>query len=31
MSGEATSGYSTAGREDALDFVAQYPGYGEQR
>jgi uncharacterized cupin superfamily protein len=26
-----TSGYSRAGREDALDFMAQYPSYGEQR
>ncbi len=31
MSSKATSGYSIAGREDALDFMAQYPGYGEQR
>ena len=31
MSTKATSGYSIAGREDALDFMAQYPGYGEQR
>jgi mannose-6-phosphate isomerase-like protein (cupin superfamily) len=31
MSTEATRGYSRAGREDALDFMAQYPGYGEQR
>jgi mannose-6-phosphate isomerase-like protein (cupin superfamily) len=31
MSTEATRGYSLAGREDALDFMAQYPGYGEQR
>ncbi len=31
MSSKATSGYSVAGREDALDFMAQYPGYGEQR
>jgi uncharacterized cupin superfamily protein len=30
MSTKATSGYSIAGREDALDFMAQYPGYGEQ-
>ena len=27
----ATNGYSIAGREDALDFMAAYPGYGEQR
>ena len=25
------SGYSIAGREDAMDFMAEYPGYGEQR
>ena len=25
------SGYSVARREDALDFMAQWPGYGEQR
>jgi mannose-6-phosphate isomerase-like protein (cupin superfamily) len=31
MSTEATKGYSIAGREDALDFMAEYPGYGEQR
>ena len=31
MSTKATSGYSIAGREDALDFMAQYPAYGEQR
>ena len=31
MSSKATSGYSIARREDALDFMAQYPGYGEQR
>jgi uncharacterized cupin superfamily protein len=31
MSIEATSGYSIARREDALDFMAQWPGYGEQR
>lgn len=24
-------GYSVAAREDALDFMAQWPGYGEQR
>lgn len=24
-------GYSIAHREDALDFMAQWPGYGEQR
>jgi mannose-6-phosphate isomerase-like protein (cupin superfamily) len=26
-----TDGYARADREDALDFMAQYPGYGEQR
>jgi uncharacterized cupin superfamily protein len=26
-----TSGYSRAAREDAADFMAQYPSYGEQR
>jgi uncharacterized cupin superfamily protein len=31
MDSRATKGYSIAGREDALDFMAQYPGYGEQR
>src|SRR5215212_5141504 len=31
MSSKATSGYSIAGREDALDFMADWPGYGEQR
>src|SRR5690242_21797735 len=31
MSTEATSGYSLAEREAALDFMAGYPGYGEQR
>jgi uncharacterized cupin superfamily protein len=31
MSTKATSGYSIAGREDALDFMAQYPGFVEQR
>src|SRR5262245_43127081 len=25
------SGYSVASRTDALDFMEQYPGYGEQR
>jgi uncharacterized cupin superfamily protein len=28
---KATRGYSIAGRQDALDFMAAYPGYGEQR
>ena len=31
MGTKATSGYSIARREEALDFMAQYPGYGEQR
>ena len=31
MPNEAASGYSIARREDALDFMAQWPGYGEQR
>jgi len=31
MSNEPTSGYSVARREDALDFMAQWPDYGEQR
>ena len=31
MSTRADSGYSIAGREDALDFMAEWPGYGEQR
>jgi mannose-6-phosphate isomerase-like protein (cupin superfamily) len=31
MSTEPTSGYSIARREDALDFMAQWPSYGEQR
>jgi uncharacterized cupin superfamily protein len=31
MSTEPDSGYTIAGREDALDFMAQWPGYGEQR
>jgi uncharacterized cupin superfamily protein len=31
MATKATSGYSIAGREDALDFMAQWPDYGEQR
>ena len=31
MTGKATKGYSIAGRKDALDFMAQYPAYGEQR
>ena len=31
MSTEASVGYSIARREEALDFMAQWPGYGEQR
>jgi uncharacterized cupin superfamily protein len=31
MGRKATDGYAIAGREDALDFMAAYPGYGEQR
>lgn len=31
MSTETSAGYSIAHREDALDFMAQWPGYGEQR
>ena len=31
MSTEPASGYSIAGRGEALDFMAQWPGYGEQR
>jgi mannose-6-phosphate isomerase-like protein (cupin superfamily) len=31
MSTDATTGYRIARREDALDFMAGYPGYGEQR
>jgi uncharacterized cupin superfamily protein len=31
MSTEPRSGYTVAGREDALDFMAQWPSYGEQR
>jgi mannose-6-phosphate isomerase-like protein (cupin superfamily) len=31
MSSEPTSGYSIASREEALDFMADWPGYGEQR
>ncbi len=25
------TGYTTAGREDAVDFMEQWPGFGEQR
>jgi len=28
---ESTGAYSIASREEALDFMASYPGYGEQR
>jgi mannose-6-phosphate isomerase-like protein (cupin superfamily) len=31
MTTKKTSAYAIAGREDALDFMAGYPGYGEQR
>jgi mannose-6-phosphate isomerase-like protein (cupin superfamily) len=31
MSTNASRGYSVAARDDALDFMAEYPGYGEQR
>ena len=31
MSSKPASGYSIAGREEALDFMAEWPGYGEQR
>jgi mannose-6-phosphate isomerase-like protein (cupin superfamily) len=31
MKTKAGQGYSIAGREQALDFMAEYPGYGEQR
>ena len=31
MSNEPTSGYSVARREDALDFMAQWPDSGEER
>jgi mannose-6-phosphate isomerase-like protein (cupin superfamily) len=31
MASKATGGYSIAGREQVLDFMAGYPGYGEQR
>jgi uncharacterized cupin superfamily protein len=30
MTSKASSGYSIAGREQALDFMADYPGFGEQ-
>jgi uncharacterized cupin superfamily protein len=31
MRTKAESGYSIASREQAVDFMADYPGYGEQR
>jgi mannose-6-phosphate isomerase-like protein (cupin superfamily) len=31
MKTKAGQGYSIAAREQALDFMAEYPGYGEQR
>jgi mannose-6-phosphate isomerase-like protein (cupin superfamily) len=31
MSPETSAGYSIARREDALDFMSQWPSYGEQR
>ena len=31
MSTRADRGYTIADREDALDFMADYPAYGEQR
>jgi uncharacterized cupin superfamily protein len=31
MSTERATGYSIARREDAFDFMAQWPDYGEQR
>jgi uncharacterized cupin superfamily protein len=31
MSAKTESGYSIASREHAVDFMADYPGYGEQR
>ena len=31
VNGKATDAYSIATREQALDFMAGYPGYGEQR
>jgi mannose-6-phosphate isomerase-like protein (cupin superfamily) len=31
MSADAPMGHRTVRREDALDFMAGYPGYGEQR
>ena len=31
MTSSGTDPYTVARREDALDFMADYPGYGEQR
>ncbi len=31
MTTQTTEGYSIASREQALDFMAAYPGHGEQR
>ena len=31
MKTKTVHGHSIAGREQALDFMAEYPGYGEQR
>lgn len=31
MTSSGTEAYSVASREDAIDFMAGYPGYGEQR
>ena len=31
MSSEPASGYSIAAREEAVDFMAQWPDFGEQR
>ena len=31
MTSSETGAYSVASREDAIDFMADYPGYGEQR
>jgi mannose-6-phosphate isomerase-like protein (cupin superfamily) len=31
MTSKTSDGHSIAGRDQALDFMAEYPGYGEQR
>jgi mannose-6-phosphate isomerase-like protein (cupin superfamily) len=31
MTGSGTDAYTVASREDAIDFMAEWPGYGEQR